>query len=77
MGEVIQFPGNRVQRRGALTRRQLKALRFIESYRLAHGEWPSMERLAREIGVRSLAGTKRIVMALLDAGAIEKPRGRV
>lgn len=73
MGEVIQFPRARVVPRTGLTRRQLKALRFIESYIARHGKWPTFTEVALAAGLLSKMGAVRVVNQLFRAGAISRP----
>lgn len=74
MADIIQFPREKIRQPGTLSPLQLKAAQFIRLYAMANGgTWPSMERLGHHIGVRSIAGTKRIVAQLLDAKAISLP----
>lgn len=74
MGTVIQFPKPKAHRQRGLTMLQLKTLRFVEAHRLANGGGsPSMEAIARAVGLRSLSGTKRTIRSLIEAGALAWP----
>jgi hypothetical protein len=71
---IIIFPAQSARRApGQLTRLQLKAQGFINQYVLAHGAWPSMEKLGGHLGIPSRSGVKRIVQQLLAVGAVALP----
>lgn len=71
---IIMFPAKSARAApGQLTKLQLKAQGFINLHVLAHGVWPSMEKLGGHLGLRSRTGVKRVVQQLLTAGAIALP----
>lgn len=61
---------------GGLTRRQLQAYRFIESYIREHGCSPSFDEIRGGLGMKSKAPVHNMVKRMVERGFVTTLPGR-